>query len=353
MIMNKILRALIALFVLGLSSAAYAQQTVNTTTLTTALTNATTSKTVVLGSVSNIVAGSGLFMDSEAMSVVSVNSTAKTVQVIRGVDGTKVASHAANITVYSGPTSGITGSGPFWNSDPAFGTCTLSSEQYSLHINVQNGRVWACTASTWLNSTDSFVWFPSTACNSSVSGNSTGTNGYTVLGTAPSIPVVQASTSASGTNTHYYTCTITPPSRINVSKSAYVVDVQFLYGVQTTGLGTQVAVLSSGTMNAKTVFQYINYPASAASETAAGLAEATRADAGSLTITPVVGSFNVGTTTAGEFYSALFIPATPIAVATDLRQLLFTVSLLNTATSGTITNSPGFFVHYRTLSAGF
>jgi hypothetical protein len=83
------------------------------------------------------------------------------------------------------------------------------------------------------------------------------------------------------------------------------------------------------------------------------LAEATRADAGTLAITPVVGSFNTATTTAGEFYTVNFAPATPIAIATDNRQLMFTVSLLNTATSATVTNSAGFLVHYRTLQAAF
>lgn len=190
-------------------------------------------------------------------------------------------------------------------------------------------------------------FIPPGACNSSVSGNSTGTNGLTVLGTAPSIPVVQAQTSASGTNTHYFTCNITPPTTVGVTgRGVNIVDAVFFYGVQTTGLGTQVAVLASGTMNAKTVFTKILYPVSGASETATGLAEAVRSDAGTLVITPVVGSFNVATTTAGEFFAATFAPATPFAAATDLTQYYLTVGLLNTATSATITNSPGVLVHY-------
>jgi hypothetical protein len=181
----------------------------------------------------------------------------------------------------------------------------------------------------------------------SVSGNATGTQGYTVLGTAPSIPVVQAQTSATGTNTHYYSCNLAMPGRLAVARAAWVVDTVFYYGVQTTALGTQVATLASGTMNSKTVFNSIGYPTAAASETATGLAEAARADAGTLTITPVVASFNTGTTTAGEFFSAKFIPANPIAVSTDSQQLYLLVSLLNTATSATVTNSPGVLVHYR------
>lgn len=349
--LNRYISFLVLLLALVGVVPAHAQTTVTSTTTSAAVTAST--NTVTLASLTNAVAGAGLYMDREAMSIVSVNATTLQARVIRGVDGTGAASHASGVTVYVGPTSGITGAGPFWQSDPPFGTCSSSAEQYSLRINVANGRVWACTAGQWLNAIDTFVWLPPTACNSSVSGNSTGTNGFTALGTAPSIPVVNAQTSATGTNTHYYMCQLSPPSRLNGSKAAYIVDVQFYYGVQTTGLGTQVATLSSGTMNSKIVFTYIGYPTPAASETATGLAEATRADAGTLTITPAVASSNVATTTAGEFYSIQFTPATPIAMATDRRQMLLTVSLLNTATSATITNSPGVLVHYRTLMASF
>lgn len=346
---RSLIGAILALF--GLSSLALAQSTVATTTTAAAVT--ATGKTVTLNSVTGLSVGSGLFMDREAMSVTTINTTSKVVGVVRGVDGTVAGAHAASILVYTGPTSGITGAGPFWMSDPSSGACTYGAEQYSLRINVQNGRIWSCLSGVWLNAVDAFVWVPPTACNSSVSGNGTGTNGFTALGTAPSIPVVQAQTSATGTNTHYFMCVIPPPSRLSNSRASYVVDTQFYYGVQTTAVGTQASVLASGTMNAKIVYGYIDYPAPAASETATGLAELTRADAGSLTITPAVASFNTATTTAGEFYSVAFVPATPIPVATNRRQLLLTVSLLNTATSATITNSPGFLVHYQTLQAGF
>lgn len=342
-------RSLFTLLALIVPLSAYAQTTVTATTLSAALTATATSLT--LASATNVAAGTGLFVDREAISVVSISGT--TARVIRGQDGTASTSHASAAVVYVGPTSGITGQGPFWAADPPFGSCTASAEQYSLRINVAAGRIWQCSASRWVNVIDSFVFLPATACASSVSGNSTGTNGFSSLGTAPSIPVANAQTSASGTNTHYFTCNLTLPTRTNPTKGAQVVDVEFYYGVQTTGLGTQVNTLASGTLNSVAVFRYIDYPVAAASETPTGLAEATRADAGTLVITPVVSSFNVATTTAGEFYSAKFIPATPVNVTTDRRQLLFTASLLNTATSATITNSPGLLVHYRTVQAGF
>lgn len=194
--------------------------------------------------------------------------------------------------------------------------------------------------------TDFYKFVPAqTACVSSVSGNSTGTNGNTTAG-ASGLPVVQAQTSNVGTNTHTYTCHIPLDSRTTSGKGISISDVTFLYGVQTTGLGTQVNVLASGTFNGSQVFSSISYPAAGASETPSTVTPA-RADSGSMVVTPAVASFNVATTTAGAFYSAKFAPAAAIAVNTDVQEMLFTVSLLNTATSATITNTPGFFVHYK------
>lgn len=349
--MKRIATLLGLVLALALPVAVSAQTAVTQTTLSAAVTS-NTQKTITLASSTGVTAGSGLFVDMEAMVVNSINTTSNVATVTRGADGTDAANHASSAVVYAGPTSGVLGAGPFWMRDPSIGSCTASTEQYSLRINVHGGRIWQCTNSVWMNVIDAYLWVDSTACNSSVSGNSTGTNGATVVGTAPSLPVVQAQTSASSTNTHYFVCSIPPPSRLNTIKASYVVDAEFYYGVQTTGLGTQVATLASGTMNSKTVFQKIVYPVPGASETATGLTEAVRADAGTLLINPVVASFNVATTTAGEFYSVKFTPATPIAMATDHQQLFLVVSLLNTATSATITNSPGFLVHYRTLSIG-
>ena len=196
--------------------------------------------------------------------------------------------------------------------------------------------------------TQPFVYFvPPTSCTSTVSGNSTGTNGQTTAG-ASSTPVVQAQTSNSGTNTHTYTCNIAPPANLSgVAPVWKIVDAVFLYGVQTTALDTQVSTAASGTLNSTILFNSIQYPTAGASETASTVAPV-RADAGTIVLTPVVGSMNVATTTAGAFYSQAFIPATPISWNSDLLQLQLKVTLLCQATSATITNSPGVFVHVRT-----
>ena len=193
-----------------------------------------------------------------------------------------------------------------------------------------------------------FVYFvPPTNCTSTVSGNSTGTNGQTTVG-ASAVPVVQAQTSASGTNTHTYQCNIAPPANISgVTPLWKLVDAVFLYGVQTTALDTQVSTAASGTLNSSILFNYIQYPTSGASETASTVTPV-RADAGTIVLNPVIASFNVGTSTAGAFYSQTFTPASPITWNTDLKQLFLKVTLQAQATSATITNSPGVFVHVST-----
>lgn len=195
-----------------------------------------------------------------------------------------------------------------------------------------------------------FVYFVGAQnCSTVVSGNSTGTNGQTTAG-ASSTPVVQAQTSNVGTNTHTYLCTIAPPARLVAASSTNIVkivDAVFLYGVQTTALGTQVATLASGTFNSSIVFSTIAYPTAGASETPSTVTPV-RGDSGTMAITPAAASANVATTTAGSFFSQTFTPATPIVWNVDLTQLLLTVTLLNAATSATITNSPGVLIHMTT-----
>lgn len=251
----------------------------------------------------------------------------------------------------------------YWATGTGLSTSTTASTAFATgniviaFVTTTGGNVTLVTPASWSpatadvntlrpsgSNTGLAYWVPPTGCNSSVSGNSTGTNGFTILGTAPSIPVVQAATSASGTNTHYFSCNITPPTTIGISgRGAQIVSIDFFYGVQTTGLGTQATVGSSGTMNTKIVFTKIAYPAAGASQTPTGLAEAVRADTGTLVFSNLT---NVATTTAGEFYTITLTPATPFAANVALTQYFATISLLNTATSATVTNSPGLLVHY-------
>jgi hypothetical protein len=191
--------------------------------------------------------------------------------------------------------------------------------------------------------TDWFEFVPATAsCAGSVSGNSSGTNGNTVAG---GVGVVQDSTSATGTNTHSYWCHIPLPSKVTAGKGVVnILDATFFYGVQTAALGTQVATLASGTLNSVAVFQSTAFPAAAASETASSAYA--RADTGTAVFTPVVASFNTATTTAGQFYSEKFVAGSTLTLNTDLADLSLVVTLQCSATTATISNTPGFIVHY-------
>lgn len=125
---------------------AFAQTAVRQTTLSVAITSTNTTQ-VTLASATGVTAGTGLFVDREAMSVVSISGTIA--QVIRGIDGSGVGTHASTTVVYVGAPANTLGQGPFWMSDPVYGTCTATNEQYTLRINVTAGRIWKCVNSQW------------------------------------------------------------------------------------------------------------------------------------------------------------------------------------------------------------
>jgi hypothetical protein len=188
-----------------------------------------------------------------------------------------------------------------------------------------------------------FYWVAPGNCYSTISGNSTGTQGLTVSG-ASNTPVIQAGTSNVGTNTHTYICNITPPNGIVTTRTGFAIqDATVAYSVPTGSLGTQAATLGSGTMNSSIVFAYIAYPTPATGESASSVTPV-RADSGNLVILPTVANFNVNTLTAGSFYTVRFTPATPIAWKTDLRQLLLTMTLQAPATTAVTTNVSGVLV---------
>jgi hypothetical protein len=329
-------------------------QTLTTTTLSSAV-STTYGNNITLASLTNVTASAAvqteLFVDGEAMMVVmnSVPSSGTTISVTRGVSGTRAATHASGATVYVGRPNLFVQLQP--GKEPS-GTCTTSSGFLGAtvlpFINTVSGRRWNCIGSQWMVD-NGLINLPPGACNSFVSGNSTGTNGLTNNGTSAtfSVPMVQAQVSSTGTNTLGFVCDLDILSSLQASppKNVSLIDAVFYYGVQQAAIGTQAAVLASGTMNGSTVFSQIALPTPAASETASTVAP-TRADSGTLTITPAVASFNTATTTAGAFYSVRFTPASAIPLVTDLNKYFLTVNFQGAATTATTVNSPGLTVHY-------
>lgn len=348
--LTRFSRAAAAMFVglLLLTGSAFAQTAPTTTTLAAAMADASgqiMSITSATGWVASTVSAQqmALIDGRELVTVRAVNGT--NVTITRGVGGSRATPHASGATVVTGVPAFFVNTDIKVAAAPG-SSCTSTNEMYLPVYNYLNGRRWNCIGSIWMVDNGMSVLAPS-SCVSSVSANSTGTNGLTTVG-ASVTPAMQAQTSATGTNTHTYVCNLnalTAGLPANTNRGISLIDAVFLYGVQTTALGTQAATLASGTLNSVIVFSSITYPAAGASETASTVTPV-RADSGTLVITPVVASANVSTTTAGGFYSMKFTPAAAIPMQTDLKQYLLTVALLNTATSATITNSPGVIVHY-------
>lgn len=350
-LLTRLLATLVA--VLAFTASAVAQTyTLNQTTLSAAVGATDTSVTIASASAATgssfgaVAVGQILFVDEEGMQITSVASTTIGVQ-RRNNRTTPATTHASGATVFIG-----TGNA-FQRADPATGVCAVGS-QGDPWINLNNGRVWRCTASQWLNVVDAAVWVPASAC---IAAGSTataqtlyGVAGTTGLGNIPTgasaIPVYQYASTA-GT-AHTYACQIPVPTRINGSRGSYLVDATFYYGVQQTLLPAQAATLASGFFNGVAVFTSITLPAAGASETPSTVTPV-RADAGTLLITPVVASFNLALTTAGAWDSVKFTPATPIALTADITAFYLNVSFLVT-TGVMTTNTPGFTVHYRTVT---
>lgn len=179
------------------------------------------------------------------------------------------------------------------------------------------------------------------------------TAGVTSLGLnaigAAFVPVMQvATTNAAVISVNTISCLINPPTILSISgRGVNLVDADFFYGIQQTGgvNATQVAVLASGTMNGMLVFGKTLFPTPGAAETPSTVAQ-TRADAGTLAVTPSMAAFNSLVTTAGAFFSQNFTPATAFSLTTDLTNYYINFTVLCNTTQATTINSPGVLIHY-------
>jgi len=338
----------------------FAQTTTTQTTLTNTINRSQSS--IVVGSTTGIT-GIGtnnqvqtvLVVDREAMDVQSV--VGSTVYVVRGTRGGRQHAHNSSAVIWVGP-PGPTAS-PFFadsNNGDTSGSCTATSELYLPRVYLPSGNVVDCLAtgpgqtSIWVTRfagspnaySDGEFLVPPGACSYSVSAHAGTLVG---LGLVGGVPTMQAATTASAsTDTVTIACTITPPFRTTSGRNLQLTSAEFLYGVQTTNLGTQAATLASGTFNSVAVFQKFVAPAAGASETASS-ATLVRADSGTLVISPAAASFNATAVTAGQFYNEKFTPASPI-VFSDLTPLIITMKLVVADGAATQVNSPGIVVHF-------
>lgn len=115
-----------------------AQTALTTTTTSSAVTIDTLNVTVA--SATGVTAGVILYIDKEAMRVVSISGTTASVQ--RGTDGSAAATHASGAVVYVGTPQ------LFAHADPA-GPCVSTAEVGLPRVNIDNGNVFQCSAGFW------------------------------------------------------------------------------------------------------------------------------------------------------------------------------------------------------------
>lgn len=143
--MNKLKLAFLTLALLLVPSLSLAQQfTLTQTTLSADVTAATdtfqlASVTGLSGQVTST--GSGIYIDTEFASVISVNTNAKTVKVLRGMDGTKATLHkASTMALFGNPNAFV--------SFNVSGGCVVAQVAAQPTINVNTGAQWLCSSIT-------------------------------------------------------------------------------------------------------------------------------------------------------------------------------------------------------------
>jgi hypothetical protein len=190
-----------------------------------------------------------------------------------------------------------------------------------------------CASLTWGQNSDSIWPVPSGACpGSATAGVGVVYNGIPAVGTGlmvlttPFAPVYQVqSTAAASTIT--FTCELACPSRTSVGKGCTVFGFNFNYGIQTTAATSENAPVC-GT---------VTFPAPAATETPSTVAFVNAP----VTAQPVIGSANLGLTTAGAFFSQYVVFTTPLALNGPFQKAFCTFSFGQTAAAAQVVNTPG------------
>jgi hypothetical protein len=321
---------------------------------TVSLTSASAASGSSFGSVA---VGQMLFVDQESMVITAVSSTTVTVQ-RRNNRTNPATTHASGTVVYIGDPAA------FRKADPAVGVCS-STAQGDPWINIDNGKVWRCLGSTWLNVVDAFMFVGPGSCFGSTTGGTLTTpaavanvNVYATTWTglinssttAPGTPVIQVATTNAGTANNTVSCQVPLPSRANSSRGVYLADVVWAYGLQQAAANaTQVATEASGLLNGVLAFGKIVLPTPAASETPSTVAQA-RWDSGTMVLLPAKASFNSSTTSTGSFATQKITPATPIAMATDLTLYYVNFTVLHVVTTASTLQVAGAFIHYYVVT---
>lgn len=175
--MNRLIRLLIALAFAGLGSPAFAQTYNTPTSLSTAVT-VTAATSVQVASTSGFTKGWQIYVDAELMTLTgypnssnacSTTTGAGNCPVARGAVSTIATTHAKGAIVYWGPpyefvTRDVDGQGQFTGGGAS---CTAANYLYLPIINVIEGNLWWCRATSSTNGAiQSFpYWYGTNATN--------------------------------------------------------------------------------------------------------------------------------------------------------------------------------------------
>lgn len=318
----------IALFALA---AAFGQSTTTSTTLSSAVALQDsiinlTSATGVSNSDSLGIPQTIIFVDQEAMAVMSYSGTAVTVR--RGENGRRQ-THNSGATVYLGPQS------IFVQSEPN-GACTSTDYGYLPVVAWVKGTVWNCVSSQWVvqsfslnfSATDGYIFIPPSNCSvlPATTAFASGSPKFTPVATGNAVLSVTTDTTA---GTLQLVCDVNVATRLTSGKGVTVTDISLLYGVQTTALAS---------IAAPTV-KKVTYPA------VGGSAAGTVADAGgTLAILPA--SLQLTTTTTGLCFNEGITLGTPLVMNTDIRRIVVNQVFTTAGTSATTLQVCGLIVHY-------
>lgn len=329
------LAAIAALLFLPPASAQVATPATNTI-LSTTFSSAVNQfqSTVTVGSVTGMVIGDVLFSDMESMVVGKTwNGTSTTVPVSRyqGKNGAHV---SGAIVLYGRPkwfnTYDPTGACP---TPPTAGGTTPTNVFTTPWLNTMTGSSFRCYAGQW-GKTGSFFVSPYNCSFIPTTLTQTTTFPVVGLGTGLQIPVINSVTSAAaGTDT--LTCFINVPADVASGRSNLLTDITLSLGSQVvapTSLGTStLASVTFPTPVATTQTPSVVTPVASAGGTVTQLGPTTTV---------------LSVTTAGAFLTFNYAYSAPVDLTTDLRTLVFSLPILQSAASAMTVNSAGLFVHY-------
>jgi hypothetical protein len=330
----------LSLCLFAVAALAFSQTTTTSTTLATSMArgdqtiNLTSSTGVSAAGFNNQVI-TGLYIDNEYMTVVSnVNAagTGNVWNVNRAVNGGGFQStHLAGALVWVS-VPGTFDQGPH----DRVGSCTATSFPYLPIIEVRSGTIMNCDGNgkySPLGIGEFYV--PPTQCAFAPT-TLTVTNTYPLVGASNALVLKGISNAAAGTMT--LTCEILVPTNVAALKGAIVTDITLMVASSATGSG--VVPTSVGTSTLST----ITFPAASTTETASTI---TPVAVGGTVTTVSPTAFLSAVSTDGAFFTFIHTYSAVVDLSANLKLLVYTMPILQSAASVSTLYTPGLMVHYR------